>query len=139
METITLVFGSGKSPFSWLIKLLTGSQWSHVGVLMDGNHVIESVIGKGVVQTRYENFTSRYDNYMVVRLPVESKLAAHRRLRAELGKSYDLTALFGILFRRSWHDKDKWFCSELVAHASGMFRKTLVKRITPEAVWRITH
>lgn len=138
MDSITLVFGSGNSPFSWLVKLFTGSQWSHVGVLT-GTHVIEAVVGKGVIKTPLAEFTSRYSEWRMAELPVRDKALATRRVRAELGKPYDLTALFGILFRRAWHDTDKWFCSELVAHASGMFRKTLVKRITPEAVWRITY
>ena len=47
-------------------------------------------------------------------------------------------AVGGIFFRGSWHDDNKWFCSELVGDLSGMFRRDRNMRVTPEHIWLIS-
>jgi uncharacterized protein YycO len=35
----------------------------------------------------------------------------------QIGKPYDWTAIYGMAFRRDWHEDSKWFCSEFVEGA----------------------
>lgn len=139
MEHIKVIFARSPKPFSLAIRLFTWSHWSHVAVIMpDGKTVIEARGGEGVVETHINEFKRRYVEYKSCRLPVMDRQEAFRELRKELGKPYDMTAIYSMVFRRNWQETDSWFCSELVAHASGLFRQDYVKRITPEDLWRIT-
>lgn len=138
MKTIKVIFARNKKPLSLLIRLFTWSRWSHCGTI-DGEFVIESKGGVGVVATPLDEFKSRYTDYALADLPVcDNVTDAKHRARAELGKPYDHTAIFGILFRTGWNSDDSWFCSEHVAHTSGIFRKERVGRITPEMIWSVS-
>lgn len=140
MESIKVIFARSPKPFSLAIRLFTWSHWSHVAVIMpDEKTVIEAVGGKGVVETHINEFKRRYVEYKSCHLPVMDRREAYRTLRRELGKPYDMTAIYSMVFRRNWQETDSWFCSELVAHASGLFRQESTKRITPEDLWRITY
>lgn len=124
---------------SYLIRAFTWSKWSHIAVIMpDDVTVIEAVGGKGVVQTRLADFIDRYPEWTDCKLPVRDRQAAFRFLRSQLGKPYDMTALYSMVLRRDWQETDSWFCSELVAYATGLFKHDYVKRITPEHLWRIS-
>lgn len=63
--------------------------------------------------------------------------AASTFLTAQLGKSYDYGAVFGIWLDRDWRDPRRWFCSELwtatLEHA-GLMRRLHAKinHVTPE-------
>ena len=139
MKTIPVIFAKNSKPISLLIRLWTWSRWSHVGIItQDGLSVIESVGGKGVIITPLHEFKARYTAYEECHLPCISETAVYQAIRGEIGKPYDMSAIFGIVFRRDWDKQDAWFCSELVAHASGIFRTKMIKRITPECLWRIS-
>lgn len=138
MQTIKVIFARNNKPISLLIRLVTWSRWSHCAVV-DGNFVIEAKGGCGVVITPLTEFKKRYTDYAIADLPViDSPEAARDRAMNELGKGYDMKSLFGILFRTGWECGDSWFCSEHVAHASGIFRAERVSRITPEMVWSVS-
>lgn len=139
MESITVIFSKSIHPVSFLIRLFTWSKWSHCGVLMpDGEGVIEARGGEGVVCTRLQDFKKRNKHYTIVSIPVKSRREAFKRLRDQVGKGYDMTAIYSILFRRNWQVTDAWFCSELIAYSTGLFRKDYIKRVTPEMLWRIS-
>lgn len=139
MDTIPVIYARGNKLTSWLIRLFTWSKWSHIAVVTaDKRHVIESVGGDGVVLTPINDFKSRYMTYQQAELPVVSRIDAFKLLRAELGKPYDMTAIYSMILRRDWDETDSWFCSELVAYASQLFRHDSVKRVTPEHLWRIS-
>lgn len=138
MQTIKVIFARNNKPISLLIRLVTWSRWSHCAVV-DGNHVIEAKGGCGVVYTSLTDFKKRYTDYAFADMPViDSEREALNRAVREIGKGYDLKALFGILFRTGWECNESWFCSEHVAHSSGIFRSERVSRITPEMVWSVT-
>lgn len=138
MQTMKVIFARNNKPISLLIRLVTWSRWSHCAVV-DGNHVIEAKGGCGVVATSLNAFKERYTDYAIADIPViDSEAKAIERAAAELGKGYDLKALFGILFRTGWECNESWFCSEHVAHASGIFRAERISRITPEMVWSVS-
>jgi hypothetical protein len=132
-----VIFGSNNLPLSVLIKLFTWSKWSHCGVV-DGDYVIEARALKGVVRTPLKEFIARYNRIEIATLPT---LRDHEQImklsELEMGKPYDFSAVFGIAFRTGWADPSKWFCSELVAHLSGLFRKEYEGRIVPDDLIRL--
>lgn len=139
METIPVIFGKSWNIFGVLIRLFTWSRWSHVGAITpDGKFVIEASGTLGVVETPIEEFKRRYTQYEITQIPVRDRGFAYRFLRGEIGKPYDRLAILGIFFRRDWQQTDAWFCSELIARASQMFRRSHISRITQEDVYCIT-
>ena len=78
--------------------------------------------------------------HIIVDLPCYSPAEVINAARSQIGKPYDLTALFGLLMHRDWQEDDSWFCSELVAWAfsrggSPLFRREVMHRITPQHLW----
>ncbi len=129
-----LIFGRNNLPFSWLIRIFTWSRWSHVGIVV-GDKVIEATALHGVVMTPIADFIKRYNDHSYATMLTENDGDAEFRALLEVGKKYDFSAIFGILFRSGWNQDNAWFCSELVAHAAGTYRKDRVSRITPEMIW----
>lgn len=123
-----------------LLRILTISKFSHMAVLLDDNTVIEAAAFKGVVRGSFENFTKIYDRVIIQDLPLPNEEAAINFLLEQIGKPYDWTAIFGIVFRNGkWTDLDSWFCSELVeaaVKAGGLDRfKEDISRIIPQYCW----
>jgi hypothetical protein len=134
-----VIFGRNNLPFSWLIRVFTWSRWSHCGVIVGGD-VIEATATKGVVITPLAEFVARYrDHHVAHHAVIDTDFSGHGRALAEVGKKYDFLAIVGILFRAGWSNERRWFCSELVAHAAGTYRKERVSRITPETIWSCTN
>jgi uncharacterized protein YycO len=139
MQHITVIYARAPKPISWAIRFTTWSQWSHIGVVSeDGSKVYESRGDTGVVETPINDFLWRYTEYAFAQLPCESKCKAYRFYQSQLGKPYDFTALYSIVFRRDWQEPDSWFCSEYVGAGLGIFRTESIKRITPECLWRLS-
>lgn len=138
MQRIPVIFAKTWKPISLIIRLFTWSRWSHCGIITeDGKSVIESVGGKGVIVTPLLDFKRRYSKWHIAYVPVQNRRISYQLARAEIGKEYDLKALFAIALRRDWECPDSWFCSELIAHAcQGLYRRESVSRITPECIWR---
>jgi uncharacterized protein YycO len=141
MDTVPLLFSTTSSPFSWLIRLLTWSRWSHVSIV-DGDDVIEAHALHGVIRRPYYEAIETAKRCEFVRLRCDNPQAVIEAARSQVGKGYDWTALFGILLRRNWQDTDSWFCSELVAWAftkagCGLFRTDRLARVTPEHLWML--
>lgn len=136
MELLPIVFAKGHHPISYLIRLVTWSRWSHVAVV-HGDMVIEAAGGVGVTVTPLDKFVARYTAVEFATIPCDSKENAYARLHQQVGKPYDFSALLGILFRVGrWSNPEKWFCSELVAYATGLWRKDRNNRVSPEDTWK---
>lgn len=131
-----VIFGRNNLPFSWIIRLFTWSRWSHCGIII-GTHVIEATAKEGVVMTPIPEFKRRYKTWAIHEVPVASGVDYEKLAYLELGKSYDWLAVFSIATRRDWDSSSKWFCSELIAHCSGIFRKDRISRITPEDIYKV--
>lgn len=114
---------------SKLIRLYTWSDWSHVGVI-DGDYVIEAIGNKGVERTRINAFKKRYDETCIRYIPGNINKA-----RALLGKEFDQKGLWGGLLHLRVQDPDKWFCSELVAHASDAIGSEFAHKVSPENLY----
>lgn len=129
---------------SVLIRAVTWSKWSHVAVLAaDGDTVIEATWPK-VRKTTYAKFCKQHPSHQMVSIDVPNEAAGYEWLLTQVGKRYDLSALFGFLFHRNWADDSKWFCSELVAEAIAkggltLFRDDAVSRVTPQHLWMLNY
>lgn len=117
---------------SYLIRLLTGSQWSHCGVV-DGPYIIDSMQGFGVRRRSLRSFLDAFPEHELVTIPGEH-LGAMQFYREQVGKPYDGEALWGFLMPwRDWQDDSKWFCSELIA--AGRQGWSDSSRFTPGALY----
>ena len=140
-----VLFCRSKTISSWLIRQFTWSDYSHVAILEpDGDHVIEARWPE-VRMCHLADVIS--DNHVVtaVDIPCADPQSAILWAWNQVGKPYDLLALFAFLFhRRNWISEGKWFCSELVAVAwahgkSPLFQPDSVTRVTPGMLWDLPH
>jgi uncharacterized protein YycO len=88
-----------------------------------------------------DRITKSHRKNTVIDIPCDEE-AAWSWAAAQVGKPYDLTALFGWLSGRDWQEEDSWFCSELVAAAfdkagSPLFREGTMSRVTPQHLWMV--
>ena len=144
--SIKLRFVRGLDFSSRVIAWFSAGHLSHVdAVLPDGTLLgARSDVLKGVptgVQIRppgYETVALQ----MVMEIPCTTlqEAAFYRFLRAQLGKPYDTSAIWGFAFGRDWHNPDQWYCSELqtaALEAAGILPKTLflaANKVTPVAL-----
>ena len=121
MIRLQFVLGSGLP--SKAIAWFSAGSFSHVdAVLSDGSLLgarSDSIAGMHPgVQIRspgYEHWAKRVVFTLPTGADVESRYIAF--LRAQLGKAYDHTAIWGFAAGRDWREADSWFCSELLAAA----------------------
>lgn len=135
-----VLFCTSKLPGAALIRAITWSDWSHVA-LIDGEDAIEAT-WPAVRVAPLSEIIAKHSAYCIVDMPCQDPSAVLAAARSQLGKPYDLTALFGLLVRRDWQEPDRWFCSELVAWAfaqggSPLFRPEALYRVTPQHLWMI--
>lgn len=135
-----VIFCTSRLPGAVIIRAVTWSEWSHVA-LVDGDEVIEAT-WPAVCVTPLAEVIAKHSAHIIVDLPCRSSAEIIQAARSQVGKGYDLTALFGLLARRDWQEPDKWFCSELVAWAfsqggSPLFRPEAMHRITPQHLWML--
>ena len=115
-------------------------KWSHSAVLNDG-WVYDTTLASGVRKIEFDRWLDHYPKYTWVMVDVPDEPEAMLFLETQIGKPYDWTALFGLLFQRNWQEEDSWFCSELVeaalvAGGRQRFRDS-VSRVTPQQSWSV--
>ena len=136
----------GKGLFSWGIRRLTNSEYSHVGLsyLFEGRVYCLEAVGSGVRLILMSELVRRYkggiDYFMVDGADEDQRKKAISFAFAQLGKLYDkpgivrfLTAIVTKNMEKQRRD-NKWFCSELVVAAYNEAEIALVdKQDHPEA------
>lgn len=135
-----VLFCTSKLPGAAIIRAVTWSDWSHVAII-DGEEVIEAT-WPAVRVVPLADVIAKHSRFTVADIPCQDPAAVIAAARSQIGKPYDLTALFGMLVRRNWQEVDAWFCSELAAWAfqqggSPLFRPDALYRITPQHLWMI--
>lgn len=139
-----LVFYKGKGLISSLIRWQTRGQYSHVGVQMPDGSVIEAWHVGGVrwnagLGTAHDEGTE-VDVFLVEHLTKVETMRVLDFLKSKLGRGYDFRSVARFLSRRneSNEDRDRWFCSELVAAAFASAGVRLLSappaRISPEVL-----
>ena len=128
-------FSSTNSLIDKIIRLRTDSDISHVDAVTDYNEFLlgaqlsklpsfgafldaSKLVNASGVQVRPEDYET-FTKIIRVAVPVtaEQNTAFWAFLQSQLGKRYDVGAIFGLAFHRNWRDPSKWFCSELQAAA----------------------
>lgn len=139
-----LLFCRKRSLGSWLICAFTWSPWSHCAVVESDEHVIDATFKHGGVRRRpLSDVLGEYSKIEVIELNLtpEETQAALDFVRAQIGKPYDIGAIFGFIFRQDWASTEKWFCNELAEaalRAVGRPRfRDEISRITPRESWMV--
>jgi len=99
---------------SWAIRVFCWSDYSHVEFVVPDGYLGARIDG-GVKVRPFDYIKPARQTLAYVDCPDRTTRAVLEYARAQIGKPYDLDALFGFVFRRHWTIKDSWFCSELVA------------------------
>lgn len=108
-----VVLTSGMGLTGVFIRWYTWSDIAHAGIQLDDGTIIDATPSAGV--SHHDTIAGSMAYYFDLRLPPEADLAAANQfLYAQIGKPYDWSAVYGMAFRRDWHDPHQWFCSELV-------------------------
>ena len=125
---------ASKNPFSWAIRKLTGSPYSHVDIVIQEGFYIGSQPGTGVVLHK-----EVCDLEHFYEIDIDSS-EIWTFLFDQIGKKYDYSGIYGFMTKdRDWQADDSWFCSELVAAALNKSEKLFVAdscRISPGDIAR---
>lgn len=136
---LQLIFARKHALGSYIIRFFTFSSWSHVGLLFPDGKVLDVTLSTGVRLTQKEEFLKGYSKTSTWNVEVADESATRLFAEKQVGKSYDLSGIFGLIFQRKWQEDDSWFCSELVEaslQAGGLKRfRDEVYRITPQQSW----
>ena len=138
MQTLPVIYSRSHHPISYTIRVLDRQggrmcPFSHVGIITeDGKSVIEAKGGVGVIVTPLSDFIAQSTAWERGVFPCLHRPTAYRRARDELGKPYDLLGVISLgipFFGRDWEIPNAWWCSEHLAHSSGIFERRHVRTI----------
>lgn len=116
--TATIIATKSSTPLSWLIRRITNSPYSHLGIKISEKLMIDA--NWGGVKVRY--LPEKFDKFTVEVPNIESLRKANDWLLNQRGKAYDFpgvisTAIYNSLGwkrKNNLQDADKFTCSELV-------------------------
>ena len=139
-----LIFCSNLSIVSWFIRAFTWSPWSHCVIVENEEFVIDATFThRGVRRRLLLDIMNEYSHVEVVEIPLtdEQNEQALNFVRAQIGKPYDVGAIFGFVVRQDWANPERWFCNELAEAAlrevgRPRFRDS-ISRITPRESWMV--
>ena len=132
---------TSNAPGAVFIRWMTHSDWSHAALVSDDGWAIEATWPE-VRKCRVEEIMAKHTRHILVDLYCKAPVRAWKAAEEQVGKPYDMTALFGWLSGRNWQEDDQWFCSELVAWVfeqggSPLFRDGSCHRVTPNDLWMV--
>ena len=134
---VKIHFAKSNTIGGWAIRFFTWSEWNHVAIEID-DIVYDATLDGGVTSNTISHFKNRWGRTEVFEIDLPDVDQTRDFLLQQIGKSYDISAIFGFMFRRDWDSQDRWFCSELVFIALSKggvnFSQWLLKksnRITP--------
>lgn len=118
----------GRSPVSAVIRAVTGSVYSHVGLvyLIEERRYCLEAVGKGVSLGLMSEVAKRYAggiDYFAIDAPDAVRHAATLFALEQLGKPFDFVGLvrffllLSLRIRSRARADQRWFCAELVAAA----------------------
>lgn len=133
-----VIFTSSNYPLPLAIRFFTGCRWHHCGIIYNDNTVIEASARGGVRGVTLNSFKAR-GKYCIVDFEVPKEVAAMTFLYSQLGKPYDWSGAIAYPFRGDWQNRDKWYCSELVAATLNVGGVSLfrdgIRSITPRDLY----
>jgi hypothetical protein len=115
---VALQFSTESDPISAFIRWWTWSPYSHVDFVVPLTGELLGARETGGVQVRPANYAVFSAKLVLAAdATIDVAEAVLELLTAQVGKPYDLQALFGYPFRLDWQTQGKWFCSDLIAWA----------------------
>jgi uncharacterized protein YycO len=135
-----VLFSATESLGGKLIRIGTRSDWNHVDLLFSDGTLIGATsagVQKLTLEKRIYNSSYRTYAYRIDEVEVKDEQKVYEFAMAQLGKTYDYTAVFAFLlpWRANWNANRRWFCSELVAAAIVAGGTTIARmdmhRVTP--------
>lgn len=102
--------------FNRAVRWWLGGKYSHTElVFSDGVSASSSWLDGGV---RYRLITFDPAKWDLIEIDGDEQ-AARQWFKDHGGDSFDIVGLFGFVWRRSTHNRARWFCSESVAASLG--------------------
>ena len=141
---LELLFSRRRTWQSVLIRVLTGSVWSHVDLIDpdDGRYVLGAAGRKGVHRTTLATRLDAVSKAARVVIPTVDGSAVKAHVVTHLGKAYDWPGLLHFIFPFIRQDPERLFCSELIAGALltatrrfGGLENCPPACVTPEDLW----
>lgn len=140
MAKVVLRFVTTRSLFSWIVRQACWSKFSHVEFALADGYLGAQGIG-GVQLRPFDYEKNPIETFRYVNVTDKEYDAIMRYARAQIGKPYDWSGIFGIATHRDWHRANSWFCSELVAACFDFANHPLIKdkvdRVTPEMLFEL--
>jgi uncharacterized protein YycO len=113
---ILIRFTRGTGIDGAIVRYATWSNYAHVGFLLPDDTILDATPEFGVsLRHDYDDATTRYYKPALAPRAIDK---AVQWAASQVGKPYDWSAIYGIIFRRDWHKPTAWFCSELVQNGS---------------------
>jgi uncharacterized protein YycO len=126
---------------SIVLRAALWSSWSHCGIVLPDDTVVEARAFEGVVHRPVADLIAESSKFEYRDIAVPHDAAAYEFALAQVGKRYDRWGVVGLGVRREWEEPDAWFCSELVeaAAVAGGRRRFLhqARRVTPQHSWMV--
>jgi uncharacterized protein YycO len=127
-------FSPGSGLAGALVRWGTWSPYSHIGIELAPNTVLDSIPGVGV---SIRSITDEGGSvYLRIACPADVVSRAVAAGQARIGQPYDWSACYGFAVRRDWHQEGAWDCSEAVHQCfvdAGwpLIRAQHLNRVTP--------
>ena len=105
-----LFFYKGTNLVSKLVRMVTKSQYSHMGIMIDDIHVIDISINYGL-KIRHLDYQKKKYDIIEVDLTREQVLEFSQ---IYFNTTYDWNEVFRMFFKKLKHNKKKVICSEFI-------------------------
>lgn len=140
MNLKVALFKNRDGLFARWIQWQTDSPYCHAALVFNNTLLVESRVGKGVIQVPFQpdpvvDHDPVIDLYEVEGLTDEDIGVIWDFTRAQLGKGYDYWGAFRFLSRDRLPENDRWFCSELVYAALQAAQVELLERVE---AWQVS-
>lgn len=128
----------GISLISRLIRFRTWSEYSHIAEINEKTGEVIEAWHKGGVVRRSDYHEGHTPGTVIELFDVDTTKVRKRcvwvDLTCEIGKDYDFDGILGFIIRRTRHNTEKWFCSELVFAKYQQRGINLLARVKPHKV-----
>lgn len=125
----------GNSLTSRAIKFVTRGRYSHTGIILDNDRIIEAWQGSNsvrVIKSLSEGHKPGTPVHIYsVRMGSEQERIFRAFIESQIGKKYDFWGILGFLRRKDLQRGESWFCSELFAAGCEKAGITLLNNLTP--------
>lgn len=118
MSHLTVLFSRSYRLGSPIIRLADRwGQWSHCGLLMPDDTLVEARAFHGVVRGPVDEFIDRASEWSARDIEVPDPEAAYAWAEQQIGKGYDYGAVIANLLREDGQSPERYDCAELVEAA----------------------